>query len=378
MQFFRTLFLAIVFFIVFVPIVVFAENSGDSVEFVFGNDFYSAGDFVELKSEAEDDVFLAGAIVNVVKNVANDLTAVGSSLTINSTIGDDLRVAGSVVTLISQIGGDVLVAGGVVNFASNSTVAGDAFFAGGLLNFGGAVAGDLNLIGDKINFSGVVDGDAVIRVGQNLNFFDDANISGKLTYFAEKEIEIPEGVANEVEFKNLEKTVAGATGKMNLDFVSFARILLFVISFVTGAVLLAIYGRGSEIFVETIRTKFWWSLIVGALAIFIPFIAIVLLLATVVGSILAVLVGLAWIIFLVIAGILGGFTVGSFIFSQKTGTRYFRKLLALFIGGVLLIAASFLPVFGGALRIVVFVLTLGATILTEIELYKRMKKAKIL
>jgi len=381
MKFARPLFLAFAFFTVFVSTPVFAEDSAiqkQSVEIEIGDDFYSVGNFVELKNDAADDVFLGGAVVNIFRAIAHDLVAVGSSLTVNSAVGDDLRVAGSVVNLLAQIGGDALVAGGVVNFASESTVGGDALFAGGVVNFGGTVAGDLNLFGDEINFTGAVDGDATIRVGQKLHFADGAKISGKLIYFAKEEIEIPAVIAAEVEFKNSAKTVAGVADKMSSSFISTTRILIFAISFIAGAVLLAIYGRGSAVFAETVRTKFWRSLLVGALAIFVSLVVVALLFATVVGSLLAVLIGLSWIIFLVVAGALGGFVVGSFIFSQKDGTKYPRKLLTLFIGGILLVAVGVIPIFGVAFRIVVFMLTLGAAILTELELYKRMKKAKLL
>ena len=165
---------------------------------------------------------------------------------------------------------------------------------------------------------------------------------------------------------------------MKADFVPLGGILFFVLSSVAGAVLLALFGRGSAVFAETVRTKFWRSLFVGALAIFLPLIVIVLLFATVVGSVLAILTALSWFILLVVAGALGGFAVGSFIFPQKNETKYSRKLLALFVGGILLVAVGMIPVFGGAFRVVVFTLALGAVILTEIELYKKMKTAKLL
>ncbi|MBU1089915.1 hypothetical protein KKF38_03945 [Patescibacteria group bacterium] len=346
-----------------------------AVSITIGNDFYSAGELVELKTPISDDAYLAGAIVNVDKKVSNDLVAAGSALTITSEIGDDLRALGSVITLVGSVGGDAVLAGGVVNFTENSAIAGDASIAGGMLNFVGSVGGDLQLIGDEINFAGEVGGDAEIRVGKKINFSESAKIAGKLTYFSDAEIEIPTGVASSVERKDFKKTAAGFAGVgQRFDFAG--KLFTLLIGFVAGAALLAILGKSTATFASVIREKFWWSLLAGVLALFAPLVAI-LLFITMLGVWLGGILIVAWILALLTAGALVGFTAGSLIFKQKKETSYPRKLLALAAGAVIFAAIGLIPGFGGILKLTIFVLTLGGLILTKFELYKAAKKAKL-
>ncbi len=357
------------------PISALAGNFEEpTVSIEIGNDFYSAGELVELKNPVSDDAYLAGAIVNVDKKIENDLVAVGSALTITSAIGDDLRVAGSVITLVDSVGGDAVLAGGVVNFTENSTIAGDASIAGGMLSFAGSVDGDLQLMGDEINFSGSVGGDAKIRIGEKINFSDDAKIAGKLIYSSEEEIEIPAGVAASIERKDFKKTAGGFAGVGQFGFAG--KLFTLLIGFVAGAVLLAIFGRSTEVFANTIREKFWWSLLTGVLALFAPLLTI-LLLVTMVGAWLGGILFVAWILALLVSGALMGFLVGSLIFKQKKAERYSKKLLTLVVGLVILFAIGFIPEFGGILKLTIFIFTLGGLILTKVELYKAAKKAKL-
>ncbi len=358
------------------PTSVFAKGfERPEVSIVIGNDFYSAGELVELKNPISDDAYLAGVIVNVDKKVLNDLVAAGSTLTITSEIGDDLRALGSVITLVGSVGGDAVFAGGVINFTKNSTIAGDASIAGGMLNFTGSVGGDLQLVGDEINFSGKVGGDAEIRIGEKINFSEDAKIAGKLTYFSEKEIEIPARVASLIERKDFEKTAGSSMGAWQ-RFDVVGKLFTLLIGFVAGAVLLAIFGKSTATFASVIRTKFWWSLFAGVLMLFVPLVAI-LLFITVLGAWLGGILLAIWILALLVTGALVGFTVGSMIFKQKKETSYLRKLLALAVGAAFFVAVGWIPGFGGILKLMIFILTLGGLVLTKFELYKAAKKAKL-
>ena len=372
------IFLAIA--ILFLPTTTMASGKSmkeQSVSIEVGNDFYSAGGLVGLQGPVDDDAYLAGAVVNVDKKITNDLVAAGSALTITSEIGDDLRAAGSVVTLTSVVGGDAILAGGILNLSSDSSIAGDARLAGGILNFGGSVGGDLQLVGDEIIFGGLVAGDVEIRIGKKIDFVEGAKIDGKLTYFSKKEIEIPEGVASSVERKDSSKMdlQSGVFSPKRFDIAG--KLFFLLISFVTGAVLLVLCGKSSEVFADTIRQKFWWSLLVGVLALFIPLL-VLLLVITMVGAWLAGMLLVAWILALAAAGALMGFLLGSLILRQKKDEKYSRKLLALAIGSVAISAIGFLPGFGGLFIFTVFVLTLGALVLSKIQFYKSAKEARIL
>lgn len=371
-------FLALALFVALAPSVALAETAEQQVESIsidFGNDFYAAGKSIALSTDAADDAFLTGAIVNVTKNVAHDLFAAGSTVTILAEIGDDVRAVGSVVLLASKIAGDAVIGGGVLNFTENSSVGGAAALAGGVINFDGAVGGDLQLAGDEINFGGTVGGDATIRVGQRINFLDGAKITGKLTYYSKDEIIIPDGLAASVEHKAYKEFDALTEKSLATRAVESLFTLLF--AFVTGAVLLAVCGRSSEVFAGKLREKFWWSLLAGVAVLFMPII-VMLLAMTFVGVWLAGILLFLWLAGLLAAGALAGFAIGSLFIPQKKDTKYSQKLIALALGWVIFLVIGFIPGFGHIFQFLIFTFTLGAGILTDLDLYKKMKTSKLL
>ncbi|MFH0776962.1 MAG: hypothetical protein V1936_05140 [Patescibacteria group bacterium] len=377
------IFLAFVLLVVLAPTAVLAAQAEKPqvVSIEIGNDFYAAGNSVTLLNDAEDDAFLAGAVVNATKKVAHDLFTVGSSVMILSEVGDDLRAAGSVLTLAGKTAGDLVAAGGVVNFSDTASVGGDAALAGGVLNFAGSVGKNLRLAGDEINFAGQVGGDALIRTGKKITFADGAKITGKLTYFSKDELQIPDGLAASVEHKSsddfdkLDKM--GDSGESGFAAKLVGKIFLLLVGFVTGAILLALFGKSSEVFASQVRERFWGSLLAGVIAFFAPLLAI-LLLATIVGAWFAGIFLAMWVAGLLAAGALVGFMVGSLILNHKKEMKYSRKLLALALGWAIFIAIGFIPGFGKLLQLTIFIFTLGAGVLTDIDLYKKMKKAKLL
>ncbi len=310
----------------------------------------------------------------LLKKIEHDLLAVGSSLTLTAPIGDDLRAAGSIVSLGSTIAGDAMVFGGVLNFSEASTIAGDAFLAGGLLNFAGKVNGDTKIFADEINFFGEILGDAEIHLGQKINFLEGAKISGTLTYFSENEIEIPEGIATTIEWRN-SSILENHTKFYDFDFVG--KIFTLLLGFVAGTFLLAVFGRSSFTFAEKLREKFWWSLLVGVLAFFAP-VAIILLLVSFVGAWLGAILLAWWVVGLLVAGALIGFAVGSLIFRQNEKTTFRKKILTLAIGWLVFLAIGLIPGFGTIFQFTIFILVLGAGVLTDLEFYKKLKKAKLL
>lgn len=358
-----------------IPTTVFATCDfceGKSVSATIGDDVYSAGALTELSQPASDDAYLAGAVVTVAQEVENDVVAAGSSVTIAADIGDDLRAVGSLVTLTGSVGDDAVLAGGMVNVASGATVAGSAILAGGAVSFSGEIEGDLAIYSDETNFAGTVGGNVTIQ-SKKIVIDDSAKINGKLTYFAEKDLEISSGVASEVERKDPK---VFSKGELASKGALVGKVFGLLVMLVAGAVLLASCGKGADVYASNFRKRYWRSLIVGALLFAVPLV-VILLLVTAVGALLGVMVLLAWILTLISAAVLSGYAIGSLVW-RKSDKSYGAKLLTLIAGALIIAALGFVPLLGGAIQLVIFVLSLGSIALTKFELYKTAKKAKLI
>jgi len=337
-----------------------------------GNDFYSAGAVVEVSERVAGDVYLGGAVVSVTADIIDDLVVGGSSVTISSKIGDDLRAIGSLVTLTGVVDSNAVIVGGVINILPGSRIEKDVIIAGGVVNFGGTAVGNLKIFADEVYFSGTVERDVTIRANKKVMFSKNAKINGELNYSAPYEVEIFPELANIVNFKLLEKSDTLTFNRKTKGVIGFSVAILVV-----GVILLTLFGTQTAVYAGNIRQNFWNALFVGVVLFLVPIVAI-LLLATGIGALLAAVLMFVWLTILIMAGALSAFGIGSFFLRQKKKTTFSKKLLALIIGLVVIALIGFIPQFGILIQIVIFTVSLGALVLTKFQLYKAMKKAKLL
>jgi hypothetical protein len=334
------IFFAIVFFLFANP--ALAQDAQEQVVVVStGDDFYSMGSLVELNTDVQQNAYLGGVKINVDKNIGKDLTVFGDE----------------------------------INIFHDSIIDGSATLIGDSLNFQGEVKNNLQFSGGKINFAGKVGGDVQIRTNDKITFSDNARINGSLIYFSDKEIDLPANVANSIERKDF--TDASFNNPSWMKSNLWGKLFFFLMSFVAGAVLLSICGRSSEVFANTVREKFWQSLLIGVLILFAPLL-VILLLSSMVGFWLGFILLAVWVLFLLASGVLMGFLVGSFLLKQQKKTKYPKKLLTLLLGLLILAVIGMIPDFGNIFKFMIFTLTLGALFISKIQLYKQAKKAKII
>ena len=148
--------------------------------------------------------------------------------------------------------------------------------------------------------------------------------------------------------------------------------------FALGVILILMMGNLTKAYEKNIRQNFWSSLFAGSATLLLPIFAVILAM-TQVGFLLALLLIFIWCIALIVTIPLSAYLLGSFIVPTKGEKRsYLKKLLALLIGMVVFILISAIPKFGVLILLTVFVVSLGSVALAENDLYKSLKKAKLL
>jgi hypothetical protein len=359
-----------------------AKQSKMQVDFSLGNDFFAAGENVDLFQDVEDDAFVAAAMVNAFGKIGGDLNVAGSSLTITGDVGDDLRVAGANIVITGNTVGSAMIAGANVNIGDEAAFGDDSIVMGGMVNFSGEVVGNLEIKGGVVRYSGFTDGDLIIRVDDELLISENSKVSGKLTYSAKNEIEIPSGIAAEVVYlprgkDMIASEVSESVSRMG-DFNLFSNLFSLVIAFLAGMLLIGLFPNAAVAAADVARKKIWQSALVGSLLFLLPFFIGLILLISGVGVLVGGLVFAYWMLLLLFASAISGYVVGSFIFKQNSKTSFRKKLLTLFIGLILIAAVSFIPSLGGMLSFLIFIYSLGVVMLTEFNLYKSAKKAKLL
>lgn len=354
-----------------------AVDGQEMLALMVGNDVYAGGALVKLSESIADDAYLGGAMVTVTSDVAGDLVIAGGNITVTGNVADDVRIAGGNIVIAGKVGGGLLVTGGTVQVLPGATIGDDIEIAGGAVDFAGTAQKNLTFTGGAFSLSGTIAGDAKLRAEDQLTFSEKAKISGTLTYSTRKEQTLRSDLASKIIYEPLRGEASPFTKDKLNEVRLFGELISWAIMFVTGLVLLALAGRQTARITEIARKRFWFAFLIGALLLALPLL-VALLMFTVVGSALAIILFFAWLILLIAAGVFSGVVVGSFILPLNENSSYGRRVLVFVLGlAILSFVSFFVPVLGWALRFAVYVLTLGALVLSRCDLYKQLKKGKI-
>lgn len=317
---------------------------------VNGNLYLAAGT-ATVGGRVTDDLFVAAGTVDVTGSVGGDMAVIGGNVQLLGPVSGDVRAAGGNVSVNDRIGGDFVVAGGTVHLLPGAAVQGDLLVAGGQVIIDGMVQGSVKMVGGQLTVNGIVNGDVYARAGKDTVVGPGARIGGTMTYVSTQKM----GVAT--------------TGGFPM------RILWGIIALVTGIKMLAMLGLGVlliwvwrkqslEVLAQG-HDAFWSSLGKGfAYAILVP-IAAILLLVSFVGSLAGVIIALVYIIGMILASVLAGMFLGSWL------VNVFKKRAALrlswwsgLLGIVLMSVLSLVPVVGWILAALLDMVMFGVVVHT--------------
>ena len=367
------------------------------------DDIYLAGETVTIEGIVKGDAVVAGRSIKVNGTVEGDVIAAGQSVVIQGTVGDDVRIAGEALVLDSKakVADDLVAAGFSLENKKNSTVGGNLSFAGGQALLAGIV--EKNIFGGMgaLELRGTVGKDMNIAVGDSkpvrlpftpkplvdipeipvgLTITDSAKIGGKLTYLSSAEAKISNDaqIAGEVVREEEVEETQPVKSRAARAFGQLRRMVTLIL---VGWLLMKFLPGWTQDLANTIQTKplpsFGWGIIaffaVAAIAIAIAVataILTVILAFTLQGLVLPVIglgllayltINISYLIFsFYVSPIILGFLGGRWLRTKAQQDETFEPFLSLFLGVVLLVFLTEIPVLGGILRVIIFFLGLGS------------------
>ena len=288
---------------------------------------------------------------------ADGITRVAPAIDVQGIVEGDVALAGGTIAVEAEIAGDLVLAGGAIGVGAATTVARNAYIFGQALSIAGAYAQRVWLTGDEIVADIRVQGDVKIAASGRVRLGPHTKIGGTLTIWSpeppivDATAQVAGGIVhNPGSIADALEALMGVVGRI-LHWVFW-----FAIGFV--ALGLALLAPGfTHACAATIRAKPFAALFWGiGLGVGVPFVA---LLAgfTLVGlplaaTLILMLVCAAGLGFLISGAALGGLIA--------RGTSRAQLLLALAIGLAALLASSHIPMAGGAIVGLAYLLGLGA------------------
>jgi cytoskeletal protein CcmA (bactofilin family) len=355
----------------------------------------AAGDFrgeenitIAEGETVDDDLYAGGGTITIAGTVSGDATVAGGSVTVTGTVGGSLnvgagtvdvlgdvegavRVTGGTVRISGTVGRDVVILGGTVAIDPGAEVGGDVAGGTGDLTVGGHVAGDLYAGASTLSIraSAVIDGSVDVAV-ETLVIDSGATVGGDVTYTSEREASIASGarIAGSVERREPAAS-PGTTTVPDNPIITYLGLLLGMLLF--GWSLLAVRPRLVLGAGDALRSSPLPALGLGCVAWVAQFVIIVLMillgavLAAIAGAIggaffvAAVVVLLLLVVLLFLSSVPVAMAIGRLVLRGDT-SPYLVYLAGAAILAAVIVVAGLVPVLGGIVGLVVWILGLGA------------------
>lgn len=258
---------------------------------------YDAGNQIDIKTPVAGDLVLAGRVLNIDSQVSGDVIAAGWRVSLLKAADDDVRLAGSTITVDAPIKGDLTAAGGEVTIGPHAHVNGRAWLAGSQIRLGGTFDRELQVAGAHVTITGELR-QPVRIITEQLEILPGAKVTGPLTYESPKPARIADGaiVTGSVTHRMIDPRAA-----REARWPSRLATFLFIVHLsIAGTLLFVMFPRVATHGVDTLKAQPWRSLMVGLLlTVLVPF-AGVMLLVTVIGAPLALVLGAAFMVSLLV------------------------------------------------------------------------------
>ncbi|SHJ87747.1 Polymer-forming protein [Maribacter aquivivus] len=127
------------------------------------DDFYLAGENIEINAIIDGDLVLAGSNITVKDTVHQDLIVAGGEIIVKGFIKDDIRAAGGKLTIDTEVGDDIIIAGGEVLITENAIIHGNLINFSGDIEMNGQILGNIKSYSGEIKINGTVEKEAEIN-----------------------------------------------------------------------------------------------------------------------------------------------------------------------------------------------------------------------
>lgn len=327
-----------------------------------GADTFVAGDSARVSQPVAGDLLAAGGELRLAAPVAGDIVAVGGALRLDGSGSQNLYAAGGNIAVEGTLARNARVAGGNLSVGPQARISGNASLAGGRVEMLGAVGGYLQAAGGRVLIDGRVGGDVEAVAGE-LELGPNARIGGRLRYHGGAPLRQDAAARVEGGIERLEMPVRRVAERSPAPAVFGVWTLGLMV--MAAVLVLALPGLSSRVSAAA-RARLGWSLLAGFLALAAVPLAVVILLATVVGIPLALAGVLGYLALLLLGYVAAGIALGDAALARwwaaRAAHRGWRALFAA-LGVLVLGVAALIPWLGVLIALAALVLGMGALLL---------------
>jgi len=330
-------------------------RTGDSINVASDQavegDFYSLGNTVVVSGEVTEDLLTAGGAVTINGSVGADFAALAGTVDVGGVIGDDARIIAGEVTVTGEIIGDLVVLAGKLKVLSTAKITGDILFFGTEAEISGEVGKSVFGTSESIRIDGKVGGDIDITT-KSLTLGDRTNIEGMVKYTSAVEL-----------IRSQNARVAGKVLRNDPVLVEVGGlktiiIPLLILLFAT-LVWYLLFRRLLEKVSWQATTYPLRSMLIGFGLFFLIPIAVGILIASTLGSLLGISLLFIYFAILLVTLTILGVVAGAYLM-KLTPNQKVISVPVIMIGTVIAFSLVFVPFVGPIILLALMLITLGS------------------
>lgn len=298
---------------------------------------YASGRAIDVAGTVEGDVICAGQNVTVSGTVTGDVLCAGQSIHINGTVEGSVRLAGQNVTISGDINRNASVVSQSLTIDSNSSIGGDIGIAGQDVVINGSIGRDLALASGNATINNTV-GRNIQGNLNKLTLESDANVQGFIDVTSPNNIQRDSGAEVQGEITRHQPTETNDnTSWVGLGwlFTLYVIIAMLLVALVLVLIMPNVFQRAANIALAGMGK----TILVGIVATVVIPILIVGLMFTVIGIPLAIVLLLAWILALILAGPFAAYLLGRLLLRDSAR----NAILVMLAGSVVLLILYLIP-----------------------------------
>lgn len=339
------------------PVFSFAEKPAEMYQTRIGNDTYMAGASVYAGDAVSGDLIVAGGSVVSEGAIAEDAMVAGGNIDLASTVGGDVRIAGGNVVLSGAVKDSVVGATGQMTIRGTG-IGGDVVWTGGNLSINAPVSGSVRVTGGSVFINAPVSGNVEFS-GESLTLGKNAVVLGSIKYES-PQVMIAEQGSSVLGTVDYVKKQISPKEKDSFSESMFGSAFEFLMGLVGSLVLGLLFHRFWEATTERMCGRRLFHFGLGFLILAVSPMAILALMITLIGIPLGMLsvFFLAGLFFLTALAM--PVVVGSAVYKKwKKQEVYTVTWFTILLGAVILFLLSLIPILGGLIRFILWLIVLG-------------------
>lgn len=344
----------------------FHEVSLVEADEVIEGNFFSSGEKVQVSGNVMGDAYLAGGNIVVDGVIDGDLLAAGGDIRISGIVNQDVRIAGGTVTIDGTINGNVTVASG------NVTITDQARIGKGVVAFAGNMDLDAPVAGSVEAFVG------------NLLLSSNAQVKGDVNYWSEDEANVNQQASIS---GTLNKQGTGWNMKWKPDVAvreffqaigTFATITSLLTTLLLGLLAVKLFPKFMHSGVQILSNDTAKAFGVGFLTLILTPAVIGILFITVIGIPLAVMLTFIVLVSFYLVRLYAMLAIGVMILKRVMPKYVKNDLIAFATGMFAYYLISMIPIVGGIFVILVFIASLGASVINKHKFFTTLTQKELL